>query len=63
MMILLTALLILATLCIIAAYRLPIFFTAPLLLSWLILISITGTWQFDLITVMYVVDTTTAQER
>ncbi|KAJ6569453.1 major facilitator superfamily domain-containing protein [Mycena capillaripes] len=63
MMILLTVLLILATFCIIGAHRLPIFFTAPLLVSWLILISITGSWQFDLMTAMYVADTTTAHAR
>jgi len=63
MMILLTVLLILATLCLIMAYRFPIFFTAPLLLSWLILLSLTGTWQFDLLTAMYVVDTTIERER
>ncbi|KAF7357606.1 MFS general substrate transporter [Mycena sanguinolenta] len=59
----LTVILILGTLCLIGASRLPVVFTAPLLLSSLILTSITGSWQFDLMTVMYVVDTTTAQER
>ncbi|KAJ6486948.1 major facilitator superfamily domain-containing protein [Mycena sanguinolenta] len=59
MLLILTVILILGTLCMIGAYRLPVFFTAPLLLAWLILISVTGASQFDLMTVMYVVDTTT----
>ncbi|KAF7349295.1 MFS general substrate transporter [Mycena sanguinolenta] len=59
-LIILTIILILGTLCMIGAYRLPAVFTAPLLLAWLVLISITGASQFDLMTVMYVVDTTTA---
>ncbi|KAJ7788558.1 major facilitator superfamily domain-containing protein [Mycena olivaceomarginata] len=63
MLVVLTVILILGTLCLIGAYRLPIVFTAPLLFSWLILISITGSWQFDLMTAMYVIDTTTSQER
>ncbi|KAJ7652097.1 major facilitator superfamily domain-containing protein [Mycena polygramma] len=63
MMVLLTVVLILATLCLIGAHRLPAPFTAPLLLLWLILISLAGTWQFDLITAMYVADTTTPQQR
>ncbi|KAJ7237304.1 major facilitator superfamily domain-containing protein [Mycena haematopus] len=63
MLIVFTVILILGTLCIIGAYRLPVVFTAPLLLSWLVLISITGASQFDLMTVMYVVDTTTSYER
>ncbi|KAF8189826.1 major facilitator superfamily domain-containing protein [Mycena galopus ATCC 62051] len=63
MLMILTVVLILGTLCLIGAYRLPMVFTAPLLLSWLVLASIAGQWQFDLMTVMYVVDTTTSEER
>ncbi|KAJ6498099.1 major facilitator superfamily domain-containing protein [Mycena vitilis] len=62
-MVLLTVVLILATLCIIGAHRLSASLTAPLLLLWLVLISLAGTWQFDLMTAIYVADTTTPQQR
>ncbi|KAJ7107847.1 major facilitator superfamily domain-containing protein [Mycena epipterygia] len=59
----LTATLIVSSLCMIGAYRLPTPFTAPLLVLWLITISIAGQSRFDLITSMYVVDTTSPQQR
>ncbi|KAJ7151679.1 hypothetical protein C8R46DRAFT_1229213 [Mycena filopes] len=63
MLIILTLFLILATLCLLGAYQLPTPFTAPLLFLWLILVSMCGTWHFDLMTAMYVVDTTSSAER
>ncbi|KAJ7781966.1 major facilitator superfamily domain-containing protein [Mycena maculata] len=62
-LIVLTVFLIFATLCLIGAYELPTLFTAPLLLLWLITISVAGLWQFDLMTVMYVVDTISPEQR
>ncbi|KAJ6467036.1 hypothetical protein DFH09DRAFT_1381555 [Mycena vulgaris] len=59
----LTAMLILSSLCMIGAYRLPTPFTAPLLVLWLITMSIAGSSRFSLMTVMYVVDTTSPQQR
>ncbi|KAJ7107812.1 major facilitator superfamily domain-containing protein [Mycena epipterygia] len=63
MLIGLTAMLILSSLCMIGAYRLPTPFTAPLLILWLITMSIAGPSRFALMTAMYVVDTTSPQER
>ncbi|KAJ6513570.1 major facilitator superfamily domain-containing protein [Mycena vitilis] len=59
----LTAILIVSTLCMIGAYRLPAPFKAPLLVLWLITVSIAGTSRFSLMAVMYIVDTTSAQQR
>ncbi|KAJ6611224.1 major facilitator superfamily domain-containing protein [Mycena sp. CBHHK59/15] len=63
MMVVLTVLIILNSLCLIGAYKLAIGFTAPLLLLWLVLASATGPWEIDIMTVMYVVDTTATKKR
>ncbi|KAJ6558332.1 major facilitator superfamily domain-containing protein [Mycena capillaripes] len=59
----LTAMLIVSSFCMIGAYRLPTPFTAPMLVLWLITMSIAGSSRFSLMTVMYVVDTTSPQQR
>ncbi|KAJ7100555.1 major facilitator superfamily domain-containing protein [Mycena crocata] len=58
----LTAVLIVSSFCMIGAYRLPAPFTAPLLVLWLITMSV-GSSPFSLIIAMYVVDTTSPQQR
>ncbi|KAJ7673773.1 hypothetical protein DFH06DRAFT_749812 [Mycena polygramma] len=58
----LTAILIVSTVSMIGAYRLPPPFKAPLLVVWLITAAVAGTSRFSLMAVMYVVDTTSAQQ-